>query len=124
MKYVFVREFNPAYDRFLMAYFKGHGLGLDENTTLKELENKVSLFVLGKMSAGERRLTTYMWDWGSHPECRPSFYRLLDKTLGGKDALTRMKCASWNRGFLPERGNYSLPKKKSPPISRGFTGST
>ena len=83
MKYVFVKEFNPAYDRFLMAYFKEHGLGLDENTTLKELESRVSHFDQGKMSAEELLLTVYMWNWGPHPECRPSLYWLLNKTMGG-----------------------------------------
>ena len=84
MKYLFVKEFNPSYDRFLMEYFKEHGLGLAENTSFKELENKVSHLNREKMSTEERLLTYYAKDWGSHPECRPSLYKFLDKALGGK----------------------------------------
>ena len=120
MKYVFVKEFNPAYDRFLLAYFKEHGLRLDENTTLKELENRVSHLDQERMSAEERLLTYYVRDWGSHPECRPSLYRFLDKTLGGKGRPDQDEMRQLESRLPPGEGKLLFAKEEVAADISGF----
>src|SRR2546428_13571802 len=120
MKYVFVKEFNPAYDRFLLAYFKEHGLRLDENTTLKELENRVSHLDQERMSAEERLLTYYGRDWGSHPECRPSSNRFLDKTLGGKGRPDQDEMRQLESRLPPGEGKLLFAKEEVAADISGF----
>src|SRR5437867_296119 len=120
MNYLFVKEFNPAYGEFLMAYFKEHGLRLDESTTLKELENWVSHFDLKKMSTEELLLTSYMWNWGLHPECRPSLYWLLDKTLRGKGRPDPDEMRQLESKLPPGEGKLLFTKEEFAPDTSAF----
>ncbi len=120
MNYVFVKQFNPAYDRFLMAYFKEHGLRVDENTTFKELDNRVSRLNREKMSDEELLLTYYARNWGMHPECRPSLYRLLDKTFGGSGRPDPDKMRQLESKLPPGKGKLLFTKEEVAADVSGF----
>jgi len=80
--YAYIREYNPAYDIFLVNYFREGGIAFDENLTFQEVEPRW-IFALDAMglSPRERLFCSYLSDWRLHPEARPSFYHLLNKTL-------------------------------------------
>ena len=73
MRYLFVKEFNPAYDFYLFEYFQTGGIPVDEGLTIerarrlrKALEEKPSL------KSDEKRFCDYVSTWNEHPESRPS----------------------------------------------------
>ena len=80
MRYVFVREYNPAYDSYLFEYFRGGGISVDGELTnvragrvRKKLEEKPSL------KPEEKLFCDYVSVWNQHPESRPSLYYLFNK---------------------------------------------
>ncbi len=80
MRYVFVREYNPAYDSYLFEYFQGGGIRVDEGLRIenarrlrKTLEEKPSL------KSEEKLFCDYVSAWNEHPEARPSLYYLFNK---------------------------------------------
>ena len=80
MRYVFVREYNPAYDFYLFEYFRGGGMSVDGELTIerarrmrKTLEEKPSL------KSEEKLFCDYVSVWNQHPESRPSLYYLFNK---------------------------------------------
>ena len=80
MRYVFVREYNPAYDSYLFEYFQAGGIRVDEELTIerarrmrKTLEEKPSL------KSEEKLFCDYVSVWNEHPESRPSLYYLFNK---------------------------------------------
>src|SRR2546428_7274785 len=103
-----------------MAYFKERGLRLDENTRLKELENRVSRLNREEMSAEELLLTYYARDWGFHPECRPSLYRLLDKTLRGNGHPDPDEMRMLKSKLLPGQGKLLFSKEEVAADISGF----
>ncbi len=120
MKYVFVKGFNPAYHRFLMVYFKEHGIDIDEKTTLREVEGRLSHLDRDNMSEVERLLTYYARDWRSHPECRPSPYYLLDRALGGKGRPDFDKMRQLESNLSPSRGKLLFTREEVAADISGF----
>src|SRR2546428_9496316 len=82
--YAYIREYNPAYDIFLVKYFREEGIAFDENLTFQEVEPRW-IFAVDAMglSPPERLVCTYLSDCRLHPEARPSFSHLLHKSLDG-----------------------------------------
>src|SRR5207247_5935956 len=80
LRYVFVREYNPAYDFYLFEYFRGGGMSVDGELTIERarrmrrtLEEKPSL------KSEEKLFCDYVSVWNQHPESRPSLYYLFNK---------------------------------------------
>ena len=84
MRYMFLKRYNPAYDFFLIQYFREGGIEFDENTTFDEADQR-ELFSIGltSMTPHEKLFCSYVRSWRMHPEARPSYYELFDKAIGG-----------------------------------------
>ncbi len=90
MKYFFIKEYNPAYDFFVLRYFKSKGLDVDENLTYEQASSIASMLQKkGETGADEHGPRQYFafkknlapheslfWDyrrgWSYHPEVRES----------------------------------------------------
>ncbi len=94
MSYVFVREFNPAYDFYLFEYFQAGGIPVNEELTTerarrmrKTLEEKPSL------KSEEKLFCDYVSVWNEHPETRPSLYYLFNKIPAHQGELNASRLA-------------------------------
>jgi len=100
LRYVFVREYNPAYDIYLFEYFRGGGLGVDGELTIerarrrrRELEKKSSL------TSEEKLFCDYVSVWNQHPESRPSLYYLFNKIPANSGDLSVGRLAELESQF-------------------------
>ncbi len=102
MTLLFVRRYNPAYDYFLMRYFSGHGIEVDEESSYERtkrlamaLQDKVGVDYRWKgvydpsthkikLPDHETLFCLYAWYW-SVPEARPSFHEIFVRSLGVVD---------------------------------------
>ena len=94
MRYVFVKEFNPAYDFYLFEYFQAGGIRVDEELTIerarrlrKALEEKSSL------RSEEKLFCDYVSTWTEHPQSRPSLYYLFNKIPANSGSLSEERLA-------------------------------
>ena len=85
MKYVFVREYNPAYDSYLLEYFRGGGIRVDGELTNHRAERmRRTLEEKSSLKPEEKLFCEYVSTWNAHPESRPSFYYLFNKIPADK----------------------------------------
>lgn len=102
MNYVFIKRYNPAYDFFLIKYFRDNGIKVGSNlplqmaeTIAKGLQEKGSAGIedkppythlhkfLDNLAPPESLFWSYVHNWRSHPESRPAvdylFKKIFDK---------------------------------------------
>ncbi len=88
MNYVYIKRYNPAYDIFLIKYFKEAGFVFDDKISFEEL---LPGWVLGsegrELTSDEKLFCYYMNDWREHPEVRPAYYELFEKVIGSNGAI-------------------------------------
>src|SRR5436309_1368739 len=84
MRYMFLKRYNPAYDYFLIHYFREGGIEFDKSTTFDEADQR-ELFSIGltSITPREKLFCSYVRSWRMHPEARPSYYEFFDKAIGG-----------------------------------------
>jgi len=114
MRYWFVKRYNPAYDPFLIRYFREGGIDFDENTTFDEADRR-ELFSIGlnSMTVRERLFCSYVKSWRMHPECRPSLYYLFQKTLGSAGIPNLQRLRGLESQLPPGQGKLLFTKEEA-----------
>ncbi len=84
MNYAFIKRYNPAYDFFLVKYFKEGGLDAGEKLPWKRADYKQLLLQeKSDVTPHEKLFLSYIRAWRQHPETRPSLHELFEKIPGG-----------------------------------------
>ena len=128
MTLLFVRRYNPAYDYFLMRYFRGHGIDVDEESTFERvkrlamgLQDKVGVNYPWKgvydpsthkipLPEHETLFCLYAWYW-LVPEARPSFREIFVRTLGKGDGFEAGKLRELEATLPREKGKLLYTRK-------------
>ena len=128
MTLLFVRRYNPAYDYFLMRYFRGHGIDVDEESTFERvkrlamgLQDKVGVNYPWKgvydpsthkipLPEHETLFCLYAWYW-LVPEARPSFREIFAKTLDKGDRSEAQKLRELEAMLPSEKGKLLYTNK-------------
>ena len=128
MTLLFVRRYNPAYDYFLMRYFRGHGIDVDEESTFERvkrvamgLQDKVGVNYPWKgvydpsthkipLPEHETLFCLYAWYW-LVPEARPSFREIFVKTLDKGDGSEAQKLRELEATLPSDKGRLLYTKK-------------
>lgn len=92
MKYVFIKRYNPAYDFFLVRYFKEGGIDAGEKLSWKRADYKQLLLQeRSDLTPHEKLFLSYIRAWRQHPETRPSLHELFEKIpVGGGDEVKKL----------------------------------
>lgn len=93
MNYVFIKRYNPAYDFFLIRYFKEGGIDAGEKLSWKRADYKQLLLQeKSDLTPHEKLFLSYIRSWRDHPESRPSLHNLFEKMLSssGTDEVKKL----------------------------------
>ena len=128
MTLLFVRRYNPAYDYFLMRYFRGHGIEVDEESTFERvkrlamaLQEKAGVDYRWKavynpsahkikLPEHETLFCLYAWYW-LVPEARPSFREIFAKTLDKGDRSEAQKLRELEATLPSDKGKLLYANK-------------
>ena len=125
---LFVRRYNPAYDYFLMKYFSGHGIDVNEDSSYERIK-RLALALQDKAGVDyrwkgvydpsthkielpehETLFCLYAWYW-SVPEARPSFHEIFVKTLGKRDGSEAEKLRELEATLPSDKGKLLYMNK-------------
>jgi len=124
---LFVRWYNPAYDYFLMRYFRDHGIEVDEESTFERVK-RLAMGLQDKVGVDypwngvydpsthkiplpehETLFCLYAWRW-LVPEGRPSFHEIFVKTLDKRDGSEFEKIRELEAKLPSEKGKLLYTK--------------
>jgi hypothetical protein len=94
-EYTFSKNYNSAYDFFLIRYFNQGGIEFDDTTSYPECQARAWIAKgMPTPSPNEKLFLDYVSLWRAHPEARPAFEGFFERTLGKKlsvEALSELE---------------------------------